>query len=336
MGLCVSKDIFPTEIDRSRQPELLRAGADLNVMASEDRTLEEKLATALGELAAARSELGQVEADRDRLSAALEETQARHREADARIHADLELARDIQQGLLPAAEPEWEALDLLCYCKPASEIGGDFYAYHESNNAKVLLNKYVLAVGDVSGKGVSAALLMATALSRFDASFARPIGAAERLALLDQALTPYTKPRRQNCALCCVEIVGVNTVHPMLRTANAGCIPPFVKSVDGSVEWVMSEGPPLGCGLGAKSGYAEISKPLAKGDLVVLLSDGAVECRDEKGELFGFERFEEAIATGPADSAEALLEHLRIAVESFCSSSGGLPHDDVTLVVARV
>lgn len=275
------------------------------------------------------------EAERERLERELSEIAARHREADERMHRDLDLAREIQQGLLPEAVPEWQALDLHCYSCPALEIGGDFYTYRESNNAKVLLSKYVLAVGDVSGKGVSAALLMATALSRFDASLAKPVGPAERLALLDKQLMPYTKPRRQNCALCCIEIVGVNTVNPILRVANAGCIPPYVRRTDGSVEWIVAEGPPLGLGLGAKAGYAEISKPLQKGDAVVLVSDGAVECRNEDDELFGFDRLQETIASAPDSSPERLVQHLRDAITAFGAACDD-PHDDVTLVVARL
>lgn len=275
------------------------------------------------------------EAERKGLELELAETAARHREADERIHRDLELAREIQQGLLPEPIPDWEALELQCYSCPALEIGGDFYTYRESNNAKVLLSKYVLAVGDVSGKGVSAALLMATALSQFDTSFARPIGPAERLGLLDRQLMPYTKPRRQNCALCCIEIVGVNTVNPILRVANAGCIPPYVRQTDGSVEWIVAEGPPLGLGLGARKGYTEVSQPLQKGDAVILVSDGAVECRNEDDELFGFERLEATIASAPSSEPEQLVTHLRDAVTDFGADCDH-PHDDVTLVVARL
>lgn len=301
----------------------------------DEHNLRDRLASAEAEIASMQTQLDAVVAERQRLEQALAESDERHREHDERLHRDLELAREIQQGLLQDETPEWDALELRCYCCPASEIGGDFYTYRESNNAKVLLSKYVLAVGDVSGKGVSAALLMATALSRFDASLARPVGPAERLGLLDKALMPYTKPRRQNCALCCVEIVGVNTVNPILRTANAGCIPPFVKHEDGSVEWIVTEGPPLGLGLGAKAGYRELSKPLSKGDTVVLVSDGAVECRDENDELFGFERLQEAIERAPDGSPDAMVEHLRAEIEAF-GADCELPHDDVTIVVARV
>jgi serine phosphatase RsbU (regulator of sigma subunit) len=268
------------------------------------------------------------------LERALSEIKQRHRLATDRLRSDLALAREIQKSLLPEPAPTWDGLELFCFSKPALEIGGDFYTYRASSKAKVLLSKYVIAVGDVSGKGVSAALLMATALSKFDASLSLRLGPADLLAHLDRALMPYTKPRRQSCALCYVEIVGVNTLRPILRTANAGCIPPYVKHADGSVEWIDACGPPLGHGLGLRSGYREISRPLAKGDTIVLTSDGVVEALDPAGDLFGFQRLEDAIAAGPSSSPEAMLAHLKVELADFVGDQD--PHDDVTIAALGV
>ena len=310
------------EPDRKAQPE------SRDVDASDERAVVRRsFSTVQKELASAREECRE-------LARSLREAEDRHREAAERLQCDLALAREIQRGLLPADCPDWEDLDLFCFTCPAAEIGGDFYTHRASNKPGVLLSKYMLAVGDVSGKGVSAALLMATTLSRFDAIADRPLGPAERLAHLDREIMPFTKPRRQNCALCYVEIVGVNTVRPLLRTANAGCIPPYVKHGDGSVEWIVSEGPPLGHGLGAKHGYREVVKKVAKGDLVVLTSDGVVEAQDPDGELYGFERLQDTIASGPAGCAESLLGHLRDDVSAFVADAE--VQDDMTILVARI
>jgi serine phosphatase RsbU (regulator of sigma subunit) len=268
---------------------------------------------------------------RELLERRLDELEQSHRLTADNLRRDLALAREIQKSLLPEPAPRWDGLDLRCFSSSALEIGGDFYTHRASSNARVLLSKYVLAVGDVSGKGVSAALLMATTLSRFDAALSLKLGPAELLAHLDRELLPYTKPRRQSCALCYVEVVGVNTVRPLLRTANAGCVPPYLKHADGSVEWIDTGGPPLGQGLGARNGYREVVRPLAAGDLVVLTSDGVVEARDHDDELFGFSRLEAAIADGPAQSPEAMLERLRSEVAAFLGDRE--PHDDLTIVV---
>lgn len=311
-----------------------RKSVVLESLEAQPEATDARLRASLEQLRATEEKLRQATAERQDLERALEEIQERHRLATDRLRSDLALAREIQKGLLPEPAPTWDGLELRCFSRPALEIGGDFYTYKASSNARVLLSKYVIAVGDVSGKGVSAALLMATALSRFDASLSLRLAAAEVLAHLDRALVPYTKARRQSCALCYVEVVGVNTLRPVMRTANAGCIPPYVKHADGSVEWIDSSGPPLGLGLGLRSGYQAIAKPLTRGDMVVLTSDGVVEARNPADDLFGFQRLEDAIAAGPSSDTEAMLEHLKAELAAFVG--GRDPQDDVTVVVLGI
>jgi sigma-B regulation protein RsbU (phosphoserine phosphatase) len=281
-----------------------------------------------------RQQLAHEIAKRERAEQALQESEARYRFMADRLQNDLVLAREIQQSLLPPSTPNWSDLEVVCYTQPALEVGGDFYAYHASGQARLLLNKYILAVGDVSGKGVSAALLMATSLSQFDASLTLKLHPAERLAYLDEALIPYTKPRRQNCALCCVELVGINTARPVLKVVNAGCIPPYLKHTDGSVEWASIGGFALGQGLGVLTGYQEASHVLSKGDMIILTSDGLVEATNADSQMYGFERLEQAIVAGPTSSARAMLDHLKAEIAAFVGEAE--PHDDITIVVAQV
>lgn len=297
--------------------------------------------TALADLEASRQQVFALKrqlaleiAERKQVEQALQESEARHRQMADRLHSDLILAREIQQSLLPPPRPKWPDLEVVCYTQPALEVGGDFYAYHAFRQARVLLNKYIVAVGDVSGKGVSAALLMATSLSQFDASMTLKLSPREQLAYLDQALLPYTRSRRQNCALCYVELTGVNTVRPVLKAANAGCIPPYLKHADGSLEWAGIGGFALGQGLGAQMGYQEIRHLLSKGDMIILTSDGLVEATNSTSEMFGFERLEQAIAAGPISSAQAMLDHLKTEIATFVGAAE--PHDDITIVVIQV
>ncbi|MCB0208590.1 MAG: serine/threonine-protein phosphatase [Anaerolineae bacterium] len=283
---------------------------------------------------ALRKQLAHEISERQRIEQALRDSEDRHRLMVDRWHSDLVLAREIQQSLLPPPIPKWPDLEVVCYTQPAFEVGGDFYAYHASRQARVLLNKYSLAVGDVSGKGVSAALLMATSLSQFDASMSLKLTPTARLAYLDEALLPYTKPRRQNCALCYVELVGVNTVRPVLKAVNAGCIPPYLKHLDGSIEWAGIGGFALGQGLGAQVGYQEISHLLSRGDMIILTSDGLIEASNLTSDMYGFERFEQAIRTGPTTSAQAMLDHLKADLTAYVGEAE--PHDDITIVVAQV
>jgi sigma-B regulation protein RsbU (phosphoserine phosphatase) len=140
---------------------------------------------------------------------------------------------------------------------------------------------------------------------------------------------PYTSSRRQNCALCYVQL-DRNT----LAIVNAGGIPPYIRRQNGHVEWPSVCGFALGQGLGAQVGYQETSVVLNNGDLVVLTSDGVVEAANSHGEMFGFERLQEAIANGPLDTAQEMLNHLLQTVADFVN--GINPHDDMTIVVFRL
>jgi serine phosphatase RsbU (regulator of sigma subunit) len=237
---------------------------------------------------------------------------------------ELALARGIQQGLLAAPQARWLQFDLACFSEPAREVGGDFYLYHGFSDGRL-----ALAVGDISGKGLPAALLMSTSLASLQASLGDELSPATRLARLDYVLTPYTKASRQNCALCYAELQG----HTM-RVANAGCIGPLVRRRDGRTEWVEIGGLPLGAGLGARFGYQDRTVLLENGDLIVFCSDGLVETMNEQGELFGFERVEQVVRDCTAHMPRGLVDDLLNAAAFFRGAAE--QHDDLTIVVIGV
>lgn len=252
------------------------------------------------------------------------------------IQRELTIAHDIQLNLLPPSHPEWSELDIVCYNAPAREVGGDFYDYHafpRPDNPGS--SKFAVSIGDVSGKGVSAALLMATVLSQFDAALTLSFTPSERLAYLDQAIVPYTSRRYQNCALTYIEfecLMGTTEVH--LRAVNAGGIPPFIKRCDGQIEWLDIRGLPLGLGLGAETGYQEVETRVCSGDIVVLISDGVVEATDCQKNMFGFERLEANLASASKKDAQGMLDHLNTCLASFVEDAE--PYDDVTIVVIKI
>ncbi|HSH81427.1 MAG TPA: PP2C family protein-serine/threonine phosphatase [Herpetosiphonaceae bacterium] len=255
---------------------------------------------------------------------ALQQSHAELRLVNERLQSELELARQIQQSLLPPAHPDWALLDVVCYSRPAREVGGDFYSYHHFNDRHV-----ALAVGDVSGKGASAALLMATSLSLFNAQVVRRPRPHALMAELDRSLAPYTQPRGQNCALCYLELDGST-----LCIVNAGGIPPYIRRQDGRVEQPDAWGFPLGHVLGAEIGYDAARVMVAPGDMIVLVSDGVVEATTPAGEMFSFARVEQAIADGPATSSQAMVDHLLAEITRFAGAAEA--HDDLTIVAARV
>ncbi|MFN8459190.1 MAG: SpoIIE family protein phosphatase [Anaerolineae bacterium] len=280
-----------------------------------------------------------------RLFSHLQQTNQKLQNLNIRLQDELNLARQIQQSLLPPPNPNWLGLDMLCYSRPAHEVGGDLYAYHAFDASPNTTFRYVIAIGDVSGKGMPAALLMAVSIASFHSIIPSDLPPASILANLDRTMLPYTRTSRQNCALCYLEIIPP-AVQPnpsallsrtnggALRAANAGCIYPIIRRQDGSIEWVRVGGPPLGFGLGAADGYAEAEYALSAGDLVILTSDGVVEAKNSRGEMFGFERWEQTIRSGPPRNAEAMLTYLKTQVTIFVGNIE--PHDDMTIVVAQV
>jgi serine phosphatase RsbU (regulator of sigma subunit) len=252
-------------------------------------------------------------------------------QANQRIRDELVLAQQIQFGLLPPATPKWPELELICYTHPMEEVGGDFYTYHQFESRQ----KYAFAVGDVSGKGVSAALLMATCLSRFEATLNHDFTLTERLAYLDKAIEPYTKPRGQNCAMCYVEIEVKNQGNDfLLHMANAGCIPPYLKRTNGEIEFHEISGFALGQGLEDKLEYQQLTLKLSKGDIIILVSDGVIEAKNSTGDMLGFTKFEQIVAAGPVTSAAEMMAHLQSEVTGFMGNAN--PHDDLTLIVVHV
>jgi serine phosphatase RsbU (regulator of sigma subunit) len=251
----------------------------------------------------------------------VKERTARLQKVTDRLQGELRMAQKIQRSLLPASQPRWTELDLCCHTTPAREVGGDFYAYHTFGG-----RRFVIAVGDVSGKGMPAALLMGVSTASLQVFIDHDLEPAQLLAELDQALVPYTRSTNHNCALCYTELKG-----NWLRVVNAGCISPIVCRRDGLVEWVEAGGMPLGIGLGAEVGYQEAAIALERGDLVIMTSDGVVEATAVSGEWFGFERLEQTVARGPRTSAQAMLDHIRSEIATFVGRAE--PHDDATIVV---
>lgn len=263
-------------------------------------------------------------------------------ELNTRLQSEMNLAHNIQRGLLPPSAPNWPSLDVACHSEPAREVGGDLYAYHQLTD-----QRHMVAVGDVSGKGMPAALLMAVTVATFRTTIDQGLTPAAFLAQMDTLLADYTRTTRQNCAMVYVELLLDDNLSTMdlsgdaysgerwiVRAANAGCVSPLVKYANGSVAWFDIGGIPLGFRLGARHSYPEVTAGLRMGDMLILTSDGVVEATNATGELFGLERLEEAVRLGPQSSAQAMLAHLLAMVQAYIGTTE--PHDDVTIVVVRI
>ena len=209
----------------------------------------------------------------------------------ARGAAELEAAREIQQRLVPAKLPQVNGYVIEAAYFPAQEVGGDFYQVFEQEDGAQLV-----VVGDVSGKGLKAAMTGTLALGALRALAAEGLGPAAVLTRLNRQQAETQDGGFITCI--CARVTGQGEV----RLANAGHLPPYRNGE----ELVVSSDLPLG--ISSDETYEECTFHLEPGDQLTLLSDGVLEARDARGALFGFERMR-AISEQTAQSiAEAALK----------------------------
>ena len=259
-----------------------------------------------------------------------------------RKHAELERASAIQQRLLPKTIETWPgALEIAVRFRPAVETAGDFYdvlplAAAEGSPFPPLQ----IAVGDVAGKGMAAALVTALARSALRATAFLPVASAvpsSTLRLAGQRLHRDVGAQHfVACALAVLEPPGFHHAGPRLRLANAAQVPVLLVR-DGAVEELTPAGYRLPLGVHPDGDYQDISVQLRSGDVVVFSSDGLVEAPAAGArELLGFQRLSEVVCRAGVSerSAEDIAEHIWSAVTSWTDPHPS--HDDMTLVVLRV
>jgi serine phosphatase RsbU (regulator of sigma subunit) len=244
-------------------------------------------------------------------------------EAQERVRSELAAARTIQLSLLPHTTPRQPNIRVAGYSLPAKEVGGDFFAYHAFADGRL-----GVAVGDVSGKGIPAALLMALALNTFETLVDSYADQGALLSACNLSLAPRMQQSKQNAAFLSVVIDGKQYEA---RVANAGLVAPLLWR-DGNLCYVESFGLPLGA-LHTAS-YTQQVVALQPGDCMLLCSDGLVEAKNSAGQLWGFECLEETFAASAGHAPESVIEMVLAAVRAF--TAGAPQHDDMTLVALQV
>jgi serine phosphatase RsbU (regulator of sigma subunit)/anti-sigma regulatory factor (Ser/Thr protein kinase) len=244
-----------------------------------------------------------------------QEAEAQERE---RIEHELQVARLIQHTLLPKALPERPGWQLAAYYQPAREVGGDFYDFIELPD-----NKLGIVVGDVTDKGVPAALVMATTRSVMRSAAQRLDSPGAVLERVNEALCPDIPT---NMFVTCLYAV-LDTSTGQLRYANAGHDLPYRRHGDEASE-LRATGMPLGLMEGMA--YEEKETQLEPGDTLLLYSDGLVEAHNRTGDMFGFPRTRELIGSF-TERADGLIDFLLTQLSQF-TGSGWEQEDDITLV----
>src|SRR5918998_181890 len=245
--------------------------------------------------------------------------QQREAQERERIEQELRIARLIQQTLLPKTLPKLAGYDIAAYYQPAREVGGDFYDLFELEDGRL-----GLVVGDVTDKGIPAALVMATTRTILRVLAQRLLPPSETLKRSNEALVADIPP---NMFITCLYAI-LDTESGRLVYANAGHDPPYLRQGDGNVEQLMARGMPLGLMPGME--YEEKEITLKWGESVLFYSDGLVEAHDPHHEMFGFPRLQRLVGTHHSDES-SVIDFLLSELTNFTGEDWE-QKDDITLV----
>ena len=239
-----------------------------------------------------------------------------------RIEQELHVARQIQQALLPEATPELDGWELSTYYEPAREVGGDFYDFLELEDGRL-----GLVVGDATGKGMPAALVMATTRGMLRAVVQSVESPGEVLARVNEALVAEIP---QNMFVTCLYAI-LDPTSGSLRYANAGHDPPYLRHHGGGdAEELRARGLPLG--LMPNMLYEEKEAVLGVGDNALFYSDGLVEAHNPQREMFGFARLRGLVAEHAEEGS--LVDFLMEELYTFVGE-GWEQEDDITLLTLQ-
>ncbi|HEX3155015.1 MAG TPA: SpoIIE family protein phosphatase [Candidatus Angelobacter sp.] len=263
-----------------------------------------------------------------------------------RLQSELEIAHEVQAQLFPRSNVGTSTLELHGICRPARIVSGDYYDFLSYGPEQVMI-----AVGDISGKGISAALLMATIHSAVRAyeqeqlssvGLAAAYGTTSRVAALEPRVAPpapgqmlwllnrhlFQSTQPEKYATLFLGFYD-NEKH-RLTYANAGHLPPIVLAADGAVRRLQTGGTVVG--LFPDCDYSEETIELYPGDIFIAFSDGITEPENEFGE-FGEDRLIATVATHRHQTLERVTEHVISAVQDWIGSTE--QPDDITVVLAR-
>ena len=257
----------------------------------------------------------------DRMRRQIEASYSVQRERDA-LEREMNVAREVQRELLPRAAPRFEGLEVAGVCRPAIAVGGDCYDYLQHADGRP-----GLVIADISGKGVPAALLMASLQASVRSLFPGAADLGRLNKMLNDALYRSSSTARYATAF----LADFDPGTRRLTYSNAGHLPALVIR-GGQTLRCDKGGVPIGLFEGMTYETGELT--LASGDLLALFTDGVTEAPAPGGEEFGADRLADLLRTWRDRPLDAALEAVLDALRDW--SGPGDPHDDVTLVLARV
>jgi sigma-B regulation protein RsbU (phosphoserine phosphatase) len=255
-------------------------------------------------------------------SISMAERIAERLQAERRAARELEIAKEVQSKLLPQQEPMLRTLACAAVCQQARAVGGDYYDFLDLGGGR-----FAFVLADISGKGISAALLMANlqAYVRSNCALARQDLPGLLASLQRHLLQTTPSSRFATMFFACYDEEPRRLVY-----ANCGHPPPLLLRANGAVDWLTSTAGVLGlfdhwvCQCGERQ--------IDMDDTLVIYTDGVIEAMDDEGEYFEQDRLVEIVRAHCGSPAPRLLDAVVTAVNTF---SGTVQEDDLTLVVLR-
>src|SRR3989440_972180 len=239
-----------------------------------------------------------------------------------RLERELNLAREIQQRFQPTSPPVVSGYELQGISFPCYEIGGDYYDFIRREDGRL-----VIALGDVSGKGTAAALLMTSLHAAIHAQAASHDSLVETISAVNRYLADNIPPNR----FVTLFYAELDPESGAVSFLNAGHNPPLIVHAAGTVEQLASGGLPLG--IRADADYREGRTHMQRGDVLVIYSDGVTEAASPSGEEFGPTRLHDGVSRNVDASAAGIRDRIESAVTKF--SQGTKAADDITLVIVK-
>jgi len=241
-----------------------------------------------------------------------------------RMEDELNIAREIQQGLLPEKLPSIPGFDIAALTIPSKEVGGDYYDIITRQNGE-----YILAIGDVSGKGTPAALLMANVQAALRALAPHCTSVSETTGQINDLTCANTRSGSKFITFFW-GILDAQTHR--FRFSNAGHNPPYLLRKDGTIEGLEEGGLILGV-FKTMTPYAEAAVTLLPGDVLVMYTDGVSEAMNQSNDQFTEEQLEVILKESTHLSAQEIIQRVQQALESH--TQGTPQSDDITMLVLK-
>ncbi len=239
-----------------------------------------------------------------------------------RLEREQQVASEIQQRFLPSKVPQVTGYELQGISFPCYEIGGDYYDFIEREDGRM-----IVALGDVSGKGTAAALLMSSLHAAVHAQADANDSIVKTIAAVNRYLVESIPPNR----FVTLFYAELDPKNGSLAFLNAGHNPPLIVHAGGTMEQLASGGLPLG--ILADADFREGRTKLYPGDVLVIYSDGVSEAVNPNGEEFGATRLYEVVARNLDTSASGIRDRIESALTKFCQGTPAA--DDITLVIVK-